>query len=361
MPPDLKLDGPSRKSTVLSRRVTKKRNSKVEKRIFLALAGLVMVLAFPVLSNSQEEKLDKIRAARAGDSATESAIWFVKEARLFEKHGLSVEMIRLQGSSLVVSTMLAGEIPISQIGAAAVVDSDLAGGDLVILASILRNFVFHIFSRPEIEHMTDLKGKAMGVTRYGAISDFAARFALARYGLQPDKDVAIIQTGGASESVAALRTNRIQAVPLTAPATVQARKLGFKWLLDVSKLEANFPFNGVVTRRSYLKGNENIIRRFLKAYIEGVVLAKKDPIFAKKVMAKYFRSDDKEVLDESYEWIVRQNFSIPPYPAIQGITTILKEIEGRNPKARSVKPEDFVDSRYIQEIDKSGFIADLQK
>ncbi len=333
----------------------------MEKKIYLALTALITVLAFVDPSAGQEDKLDKVRAARAGDSATEAAIWFAKEGRLFEKYGLSVEMIRLWGSSLVVSMMLAGEIPISQIGAAAVVDSNLAGGDLVILASILRNFVFYIFSRPEIERMTDLKGKTMGVTRYGAISDFAARFALARYGLQPDKDVAVIQTGGATESVAALSTNRIQAVALTAPATIRARKLGFKELLDVSKLEANFPFNGVVTRRSYLRGNENIVRRFLKAYVEGVVLAKKDPLFAKKVMAKYFKSDDKEVLDESYEWIVRQNFSIPPYPAIQGITTILKEIEARNPRAKTMKPEDFVDMRFVQELDKSGFISDLQK
>ncbi len=333
----------------------------MEKKSFLPLVFLIVALAFPNPSPGQQEKFDKIRVGRASDSATESAIWFVKEAGLFDKYGLSVELIRLQGSSLVVSTMLAGEIPISQIGASAVVDSDLAGGDLTIVATIIRNFVFYIFSRPEIERMADLKGKAMGTTRYGAISDFAARFALAKYGLQPEKDVAILQTGGAAESVAALKTNRIQAVALTAPATIQARKLGLRNLLDISKLEANFPFNGVVTRRSYLRNNENIMMRFLKAYIEGVVLAKKDPVFAKKVLAKYFRSDDKDVLDESYEWIVKQNLSIPPYPAIQGLATILKSIEARNPKAKTMKPEDFFDARYVEELDKSGFIAGLTK
>ena len=119
----------------------------MEKKAGLALAALILMLACPALSPGQEEKLDKIRVARASDSATESALWFTKEGGFFEKHGISAELIRLQGSSLVVSTMLAGEIALSQIGAAAVVDSGLAGGDLTNVATIVRNFVFYIFSR----------------------------------------------------------------------------------------------------------------------------------------------------------------------------------------------------------------------
>jgi len=325
-------------------------------------AGLtILTLALAPATGRAQEKLDKIRVARASDSATEAALWFTKEGGFFEKHGISAELIRFQGSSLVVSTMLAGEIAVSQIGAAAVVDADLAGGDLTNIATIIRNFVFYIFSRPEIERMADLKGKAMGTSRYGAISDFAARFALTKNGLQPEKDVAILQTGGPSESVAALNANRIQAVALTAPATIRARKLGLRPLLDISKIEANFPFNGIVVRRSFLKNNGDLMRRFMMAYIEGVALAKKDAAFAKKVMAKYFKSDDREILDESYDWIVKQNFTLPPYPAVPGLATILNSVAERNPKAKSMKPEDFVDMAIVQELDKSGFIANAMK
>jgi NitT/TauT family transport system substrate-binding protein len=325
-------------------------------------AGLtILTLALAPATGRAQEKLDKIRVARASDSATEAALWFTKEGGFFEKHGISAELIRFQGSSLVVSTMLAGEIAVSQIGAAAVVDADLAGGDLTNVATIIRNFVFYIFSRPEIERMADLKGKAMGTSRYGAISDFAARFALTKNGLQPEKDVAILQTGGPSESVAALNANRIQAVALTAPATIRARKLGLRPLLDISKIEANFPFNGIVVRKSFLKNNGDLMRRFMMAYIEGVALAKKDAAFAKKVMAKYFKSDDREILDESYDWIVKQNFTLPPYPAVPGLATILNSVAERNPKAKSMKPEDFVDMAIVQELDKSGFIANATK
>ena len=114
-------------------------------------------------------------------------------------------------------------------------------------------------------------------------------------------------------------------------------------------------------RKSFLKNNENLLRRFMMAYIEGVALAKKDAPFAKKVMAKYFRSEDREILDESYDWIVKQNFTLPPYPAIPGLVTILKAVEARNPKAKDMKPEDFVDMGIVQELDKSGFIDSLYK
>ncbi len=333
----------------------------MKRAIAVILSAASLGLTMPAAGRGQTDKVDRLRAARASDSATEAALWFAKEGGFFEKHDLSVELIRFQGSSLVVSTMLAGDIAISQIGAAAVVDSALAGSDLINIATIVRNFVFYIFSRPEIERMADLKGKAMGTSRYGAISDFAARFALTRNGLQPEKDVAILQTGGPAESVAALAANRIQAVALTAPATIRARKAGLRPLLDISKIEANFPFNGIVVRRSFLKTNEDRVRRFLMAYIEGVALAKKDPAFAKKTMAKYFKSDDPEVLDESYDWIVKQNFVLPPYPAIPGLTTILKAVEARNPRAKTAKPEEFVDSTLVQELDKSGFIGSAMR
>ena len=324
---------------------------------------LCQLLVTTLLSSNvlYAQQLDKIRVARSSDSATEAALWFAKDAGLYEKHGLSVELLRLSGSSLVVSTMLAGEMPFSQIGAAAVIDANLAGGDLVIITTLIKNFVYYIYSRPEIQSFAELKGKAIGVTRFGANSDFAARFAATKFGLQPEKDLAILQTGGPAESVTALNTNRIQAVALTAPATIRARKLGLREILDVSKLEANFPFNGMVATRSFLKNNGGIVRRFLMAQAEGVALAKRDGNFARKVLAKYFRNDDKEVLDESYNWIVKQNYNLPPYPALTGLSTILKATEARNPKAKNAKPEDFVDSRFVQELDKSGFFAELNK
>src|SRR3954469_10917466 len=136
-----------------------------------------VILTAPFAPAHAQERTDTIRVARASDSATEAALWFAKDGGFFEKHGISAELIRFQGSSLVVTTMLSGEVAISQIGAAAVVDADLSGADLTNIATIIRNFVFYIFARPETARRSDLRGKAIGTSRYGAISDFAARFA----------------------------------------------------------------------------------------------------------------------------------------------------------------------------------------
>lgn len=308
---------------------------------------------------TQEKKPDRIRIGGGAASASQMPLWFAVEAGLYKKYGIDAEAINIPGSSLLAQTMLSGEVPIGQMGGPAPVLAALSGGDFVIVATIIKNFVFYIFARPGIEKMEDLRGKALGTTRVGTLSHYAARFALEKYGLDPERDVTVLQTSGQPETVAALAAGRVQAAALTAPATIRARQLGFKPLLDVSKLDANFHVNGVVTTRRYMKSNEDVVRRFLKAYVEGMVLAKKDKAFAVKAMGKYFKSDDKEMLEESYNWIVRDNFSIPPYPAMQGVATILHGAEKTNPKAVGARVEDFADGRFIREMEQSGFIKSI--
>jgi hypothetical protein len=127
-------------------------------------------------------------------------------------------------------------------------------------------------------------------------------------------------------------------------------------LYDLSKLDIEYHVNGVVTTRRFIKSSEDIVRRFLMAYIEGAVRGQKDKAFAMKTMGKYFRSDDREMLEETYELIIR-GFNIPPYPA--GIASLLQDLEKQNPKAKGAKPEEFADSRLVRELEQSGFIKSL--
>ena len=321
--------------------------------------SLILLSGFFSSCKAQETKLDKLRVSGAMGSATQIPLWLTKEARLFEKYNLAAEVLTIPASSLIVQAMLSGEVPISQLGGPASMLANLSGADLVVIATTIRNFVFFIISHPDVRRIEDLRGKTLGVTRFGTVSDFAARFALQKNGLVPERDVTIIQTGGQPETLAALKAGKIQAAALTAPGTVQARKLGLRALLDISKFDADFPISGVATTRRYIKNNEDIVRRFLKAYVEGVVLAKKDRAFTTKVLAKYLKTDDREILNESYEWIIQQNLSLPPYPAVQGMATFLRSVEGTNPKAKSAKPEDFIDNRLVKELDEEGFIKGL--
>jgi ABC-type nitrate/sulfonate/bicarbonate transport system substrate-binding protein len=319
--------------------------------------ALSLLVVMPL--SAQEQSFRKVSAAGSIGSATQMALWFAKEGRFFEKYGLAGEVVNIQTSPLTLSALLAGEIEVAQIGGPAPIFAKLSGADLVIIATIVRNFVFSLVSRSEVNNVRELKGRSLGVSRFGALSDFAARFALQKNGLQPERDVSVVQTGGQAETVAALGSGRVNAAALTAPSNILARKMGFKELLDISKLEADTHVNGLVVTRKYLSGNEETVRRFLKAYMDSVALAKKDKSFAIKAMARYLRTDDQESLNESYEWIIKQNFVVAPYPAVEGIGTFLDSAKKSNPRAAAARPEDFVDGRLVKELDDAGFFRSL--
>ena len=308
---------------------------------------------------AQEKKLEKIRIGGGAVGAPQMTMWFAKEAKLYEKHGLAVEAISIPGSSMALQAMLSGEVPIIQLGGTASMQANLAGADTVIVATILKKFLFSIFSRPEFTRIADLKGKLFGATRFGTLSDFASRFALEKNGLNPERDITMVQTGGPSEAITAMVGGKIQAAALSPPATLAARKFKLKEILDMSKLEAEYHINGVVTTRRFLRTQEETVRRFLKAYVEGAARGQKDKSFALRVMSKYFRTDDKEILEESYETTIKSNFAIPPYPSIPGIASLIQGLEQTNPKAKGAKPQDFADSRLMKELEQSGFIKSV--
>ena len=309
-------------------------------------------------ASAQEKKLEKVRVGGGSVGAPQMTMWYAKEANLYEKHGLAVEAIHIPGSSMALQAMLSGEVPIIQLGGAASMQANLAGADTVIVATVLKKFLFSIFSRPEITRIADLKGKLFGATRFGTLSDFASRFALEKNGINPERDITMVQTGGQPETVVALITGKVQAAALSVPATMRAKQANMRELLDMAKLEATIHQNGVVTTRRFLKSNEDTVRRFLRAYTEGAVLARRDKGFATRVMAKYLGTQDREMLDDAYERVTRY-LEIPPYPSVEGVSVLLKTLEKTQSKARTVNPEDFIDSRLLREIDKSGFIDRL--
>ena len=323
------------------------------------LVSLVLCAAIfsPLNLTAQEKKLEKFRTGGGSASAAQMSVWLAKEGNYYEKNGLSVEVISIPGSSLAIQAMPSGELPIIQAGGAGPIQAALSGTDTVIIATIAKKFNWWIFSQPNINRIEDLRGKIFGTTRFGTQSDLASRIALRRAGIDPERDITMVQTGGPAETIGAMVAGKVQAAAVTPPATLQARKAKLKDLVDLSKLDVEYHVNGVVTTRKFLKSNEDTVRRFLKAYIEGAVRGMKDKAFAMKTMGKYFRTDDREVLEETYEMVIKNGFSVPPYPA--GIASLLLELEKTVPKAKTAKPEEFADSRLVKELDESGFIKSV--
>lgn len=323
--------------------------------------GVGLVLAMVASAVAQDKKVDKIRIGGGSTSATQMSMWLAKEGNLYEKHGLSVEAISIPGSSLALQAMLSGELPIIQLGGAASIQANLAGADTAVIATIVKRFLFWIYGQPNIARMEDLKGKVFGTTRFGTLSDLASRFALRHHGIDPERDITMVQTGGPAETVAAIAAGKIHAAALSPPATLQAKKAKLRELLDMSKLDAEYHVNGVVTSRRYLKTNEDVVRRFMRAYVEGAVRGQRDKSFAVRTMGKVFRTDDRELLDESYDMIIKSNLVVPPHPSIPGIASLLKGLEPSNPKAKTSKPEEHADGKIVRELEQSGFIKSLQQ
>ena len=328
----------------------------INRRLIICCVLLVSICYSSFLF-AQEKKLEKLRVGGGSTSAMQMSLWLAKEGNYYEKHGLNVEVISIPGSSLAIQAMLSGELPIIQAGGAGPIQANLSGTDTVVIATIAKKFNWWIFSQPNINRMEDLKGKVFGTTRFGTQSDLASRMALRRHGLDPERDITMVQTGGPAETVTAMMTGKVHAAAITPPATLQAKKVKLKELFDLSKLDIEYHVNGVVTTRRYIKSNEDTVRRFLRAYIEGAVRGQTDKAFAMNTMGKYFRTDDRELLEETYEMIIKTGFTIPPYPA--GISSLLQDLEKQFPKAKGAKPEDFADSRLVRELDQSGFIKSL--
>jgi NitT/TauT family transport system substrate-binding protein len=323
-------------------------------------AATIFVLLF-LTATSQfapaQTKGQPVTIGYASLAGTETALWVGKDVGLFEKYGLDVSLKRLGGSSLVVQAMVAKEIAISQIGGTAVIDARLAGADLVYLASVIDTMVSSIHSVPSVKRIEDLRGKKIGVTRFGSITDFFGRYALKTKGLIADKDVGVVQTNDLPNTLASLKIGAIDAGVVVAPFTLEARKMGFPELVDMTKIGGPFPFNGVVTTREFLKKDTDVVRRFMKGYVEAIAYSLKHKDQTLKIIGQYTRMTDPEILEETYRVNVANAFRKTPYPTVGGFKTILDFVaETRDPKAKSIDPKSVIDISIVKELDDSGFI-----
>ena len=320
------------------------------------LALMLILFATPVAAPAQTTKLKVAYPTTVGSMAV---LWVAKEARLFEKHGLEVELIYVSGSSKVVQAMLAKEIPIAEIAIPAVIQANMAGADLVMLAGPNHKPGQKLMVKPEIKKAENLKGKKIGITRFGTSDDFLLRFVLGQWGLQPDRDVALIQMGGSQETLAGLASRAVDGGMLSSPLHLQAAKFGYSLLADLSTIGVDYQGAGVVTTRTYERENSAVIRRYLRAYVEGLHRLKTDKNFAVKVLAKYSRITDAEALEETYQHYAVKVMPRVPYPTMKGIQMVLDEIGSRNPKARAISPANLIDVNYLRELEQSGFVKSL--
>jgi NitT/TauT family transport system substrate-binding protein len=275
----------------------------------------------------------------------------IEDAGLFARHGLEVELTNVAGRTATAG-LLAGEYPLVLTSGTEVVASGLAGGDAVIVAAGLNTLDTSIWTR-DVREPAGLRGRPIGITQYGDSTDFAARFAARRWGFDPGTDLQILQVGQPPERLAALETGVVAATILQPPLTVRARKNGFYKLTEMAALGLEYQHTVAISTRRRLAEDPEPVARFVRAWAEAIYYYRANPDVARAAVGKFMRLEDAEALEETYAHY-RALYAMPPYPTLAGLQTIVDILGKGDERARGARPEDFVDTRFLDALQSAG-------
>jgi NitT/TauT family transport system substrate-binding protein len=299
----------------------------------------------------------KLYVVYASISGTQAVAWIAKDAGIFAKHGLDVDLL-FAGGGRAITSLLGGDTPIATVGGPSVIAARLAGSDAIITAHVFDTMLYSLMVTPEIRTFSDLKGKKLGASRFGSATDFALRYVLKENGIDAGKDVVIFQIGGQSETLAALRAGSIQGGVIASPATAEAKRLGMKELINMANLGVEYPHTTIATTGRFLRTNRETVLRFTRAYVEGSQRFLNDREFSLKVVGKYTKIQNRAALEATYDDYAPYVKKIPA-PALGSIRTVLEQLSAADPKAKTARPEDFIDSSVIAELEREGFFKQV--
>ena len=326
-------------------------------RSLIAIGLAIACLASTQVAYSQSKPLKRIRVGVPSVSMGNIIIFITKEGKLFEKHGLDAEVVTMNGSGIASKALISGNIEISPIATPTVINANLSGSDMAILAHTMPGVVHALMVKAEIKRVEDLRGKKIAVSTLGSLTDFLVRYIAKKKGLNPERDVTLITTGGDAERIVALKAGVVDGAAMSHPGYGRAQRMGFSMLWDSAK-EVNYPWMEITTRKATVKSERETVMNYMKAHLEGIALFKRDREFSKRVMKKVLRLDDEELINESYE-IFSKAFIPAPYPNLQGMKTSYEYVAATRPDVWKHKPEEFADLSFVEELDKSGFIKKL--
>jgi NitT/TauT family transport system substrate-binding protein len=314
----------------------------------------VMLLLNLGLSSSASAQLTKLKAAYSAESSWSLATWVAYDGGFFKKYGLDVDLVLIRSAATITAALLAGEAPMIQLGGNGTIQAALQGADSVNILTLVPLIPQSLVVTPDIKSAEDLKGKKFGVSRFGALSDLVIRRYLRNFGLDPAKDVTIVQIGGIPEQLAAMKAGAISGGSMSPPVLTAAKKAGFKELADFESLNYKYPATVIASTRSFIQRQRATALNFLRGEIEGIHAIKTQKNFAVNVLKKYMRISDPEILEEGYRYALR--FIQPrPFPTLDETRAVLDEL--KRPEAR---PENFVDLSLMQELEKEKFFDKLK-
>lgn len=328
---------------------------------YLAICASTTLTAFFLLGGSSalpQTGLEKMNIGYSAQAGAYAPIWITKDAGIFNKHGLDVNLIFIPGGPTAAAAMMAGEAQAVAMAGPAILSSNLAGSDLVMMAGIVNTFAFQLVTIKGIHSAAQLRGKRIGVNRFGAAPDVAARYALNHLGIDP-RDVTILQLGEQSTRLAAMKAGQLDAAIFLPPITTMAQKQGMNVLLDMSELGAEFQITGLASSQSFITQKRPSALKLMRAFVEGIHFYKTRRKESMNIIAKYMRTDDIEAVGATYEYFAHKIVPKKPYPSLKGIKALLDLAAKDKPEVAKVSPERFVNVSALKELDNAGFIDRL--
>lgn len=328
----------------------------IRKRTISLIVALPLYLLCSISSlEAADVALKKIGVGYPSHSASMYPLYVTKEAGLFEKYGLESEMIFVQGV-MMYQIHVAGEIDFSIGSGLVALQASVGGADLILIANSIENHLMKIMAHPGIKRPEDLKGGSVGISRFGSLTDLVARPVLKGWGLEPMKDVTLMQIGTQSDIATAVSLKKVDAGVLSFPTSLFAEKMGLKVLFDLAESGIEIPTTSVIVKRGYSNANRGVVLRFLKAYIEGTRRLFADRELGIRALRKYARIQDQDLLATTYDLFTSKYIKKVPTIRPKGVENALALIAETNLKAKTRKPGEFIDASFMEELEKSGFI-----
>jgi len=317
--------------------------------------------ALLLISFSQSFAADRLRIAYSSISAAYTGIWVAQDAGYFIKEGLDGQIIFIGSATQLAQVLVAGDVDIASLGGGPVMAASLSGADLKVIGNNVNKLIFSLHVKPEIKSIEELRGKRIAVSRFGSSSDVAARTALRKYNLDPSKDVNLMQLGTMSNMFGALKSGAVEASMVSPPTQFMSEKLGFKELLSVTEMNLAYPNPSMAVSGELIRKKPDLIDRFMRAYVRGMHRAKIDRQSTIKTLAKYTTITDTAILNRAYDFYMGKILERAPYIDMQGMQNALDDVARTVAAAKNAKPEQFVDVRFLDRIERSGLLKELYK
>lgn len=309
---------------------------------------LISILPFFLLAPAASIGQTTLNVGYSATSGNYAPLWVAKDAGIFEREEIKVEPIFISSGTLLTQALLGSDVHVGFGNGGQVIAAVAKGADLAIICIPVAKMIFSLMAPAKIRAAAELKGKKIGVTRFGSATDVSLHYALKKAGLNPDKDVVILQLGSIPNILAALQNGSLDAGILSPPTHWRAEKLGFKELINITDLNIAYPNPAITVGKKTIKEKEDALRKFMRGYQRGLERVRADKPFTKKVLAKYTLIQDDEIIDKVYELYAHKVLEPVARISQDALRGAVEEQSLGNPKIREMPLNNFYDDRFVR-------------